>query len=145
MICVFCKKDPLGVIVPVPKLDGNGQDMSCIPCAVEQGLGCAQHQEAHRWFATRKGGHACKSCIQDMVLENIAREREIFVQIISSLSPNETTRITEWLCETTGGRDETRVLDALCMEAMTQGRTLQEVLEEVLTTQSADLIVPLAY
>ncbi len=144
-MCVFCKKDPPGVIVLVPKLDGSGQDMSCIPCAVERGLACQIHQAAHWWFATRKGGHACKSCIQDMVQEHIAREREIFVQIISSLPPNETTRITEWLCETMGGRDETRVLDALCTEAMTQGRTLEEVLGEVFTTQSAGLIVPLAY
>lgn len=141
MVCRYCKKDS-GALIIVPSAD-EGEPFACIPCGVERGIFCLRHEVAHTGFG-QDGSHACLKCIESDVKKNNARAQEIWKRLSEGLPEDEFEDLAAQAGFVAGLVDEEPSLSVLrfvLTNVHRTGRGIDEVIEEVLRTQSITSIV----
>ncbi|TSC71564.1 MAG: hypothetical protein G01um101438_1038 [Parcubacteria group bacterium Gr01-1014_38] len=144
MECPFCHQDP-DTYTLVHRLDGSGQVMACIPCAIQQGLYCEKHQVPHSGHDS--GGTVCMECIKDDLREFAGEAPHFYTQLMDSLPEVERARIREWTDDMGDiwGEPALVVLRGLVMEARRRHVAITDVVQDVIVDNFADAILPRAY
>lgn len=106
MDCRYCQVDPTKSGRPlclVPMLDGSC--WSCRPCAIDNGIYCARHDQVHTAFVsgvqrgqtTSAPTYACIPCIEDAVRTNLECAEGYEKRIRAVLGQSELANLDEWL------------------------------------------------
>lgn len=148
MNCEDCGSDAQQLyIIPVKQPDGRLNKIVCYDCAVKSGAYCTEHDMPHMGFDKAEKG-ACLTCIEELVRENANRGDELLRSLLDSLPNQELLRLREWISdiqEFTADSDATCLLRALATQAKCTSLSIDEVIQQVVSTQSVDSILPWAY
>ena len=143
MDCATCTRD-LSPLCLVPNPDNTGVQLMCRTCAIEHGVYCTVHELAHSYFFEL--GTAYISCVNETIKKMAPAADSVYRRIIAGLPDQEVERVREWI-------DDMDMLDdgvglvfySIVALAEIKKCSIDEVIQEVLRSQSANRVVPAAY
>lgn len=148
MKCTFCGQGADEYVL-IHRADRNGQDMSCLPCAIERGVYCERHHTPHSGVDGRGGrGTVCLQCVDDFVSRRANTAVAVQDQLVRELPETEQKRMLDWAREMEGVWDMQTanvLFRGVVMEAHRSRRTYDVVVNMMISTQSADIILPHAF
>lgn len=148
MRCTFCGQgaDEYALI---HRADRNGSDMSCIPCAIEKGVYCERHHKPHIGVDGRGGkGTVCMECVDTFVGRNANTAVKVQGRLVRYLPSDQMLRMLRWATEMETAWDMQTanvLLRGVTMEAHRQRRSIEEIVDVMVATRSADIILPHAF
>ena len=148
MKCTFCDQDADEYTL-VHRADRDGQEMSCIPCAITHGVYCERHHTPHSGVDGRGGkGTVCMQCVGDFVSRRANTAVKVQKRLTRELPSAESLRMLRWAHEMEDAwQMETAnvLLRGVMVEAYRQRRSYDEIVDIMVATQSADIILPHAF
>jgi hypothetical protein len=145
MNCEICgKKDPMQIVIlPIKKPDGSYITLACLECAKSSSAYCQKHECPHIGFGDGKT-MACIDCIEEMVAEEKGRAESVLESIENNLVQDELEDLLEWAkfsSSITGDTEAVCVVRAIATKAKRINKTFQKILDEVVTSKSAENIL----
>jgi len=145
MTCELCGDPSLQLILvlPIKRPNGNLSTMACLKCAENSFAYCKKHRRIHRGFLD--GTTACPLCIEEMVKERIFEKRNILNTLKQGLPPEEFNDLLEWANIShvlTGNLRATCVLRSLASNALRTQKSIDEVVKQIISEKSVQLILP---
>lgn len=148
MKCTFCGQGADEYVL-IHRAERNGQDMSCIPCAIKHGVYCERHRTPHSGVDGRGGkGTVCMQCVDDFVSRRANTAVKVLGRLTRGLPSVESLRMLRWAHEMENAwQMETAnvVLRGVMIQAYQREGTFKKVIDTMIATQSADIILPHAF
>ena len=142
MNCATCPRDTSSFCL-VPNQDRTGDQLVCCDCAIEQGVYCTIHERPHSYYPPL--GTACVFCIHQAIQRNARMADGIYQRIIVGLPHQEVNRIIGWSDDLDWWDKVTLVFESIVRLTVIRKSSIDEVIQEVITSQSANLVVPDGY
>ncbi len=146
MQCAFCGIDPDPVVLTW-RPDGSEQVMSCVACAIAQGVYCKKHQSPHGGITSCQGkGTLCMTCFEELRGRYRDDANDLFSVLAEALPSNEWQRVRAWLADKLYDEPPAEaVLRGVVCEALRRSCGPFRVVYDLVVAQSAEPILPLAY
>jgi hypothetical protein len=141
MTCELCHREPNHlVILPLKGADGNLNTIACLHCAEQSPAYCQKHRIPHLGFLDQST--ACIKCIDELVESKKAEATAILELLKKNLPKKELQNLLTWADHPLVGPRETCVLRFLATKALRSGKTIDDVLRQVIEEKSVESIVP---
>ena len=146
MICQLCGKD-IGdtiVLLSLKRTDGALSTLACLNCAESSSAYCRKHSRPHLGFMD-DNSTACILCIEEIVAQKENEEVFIFDKILEAIPLEEKKRLLDWataIASIKHEREATSVLRAVVTKALRQGKTIEEMVVQVVCQKSIESILP---
>ena len=150
MQCEICGSESSSVLVilPIKKRGGCLNTIACPECARKSSAYCVKHEIAHLGFAD-DDTTACPRCIEDIVRNTESNVEYLYCDRLRIELPNkESTRLWQWAREVSqkiAQLEETCILRALATKALRTGKTVKEIIDQLIADQLVAAILPLGY
>ncbi|XOA42996.1 MAG: hypothetical protein ACKKMO_00800 [Candidatus Nealsonbacteria bacterium] len=147
MSCEICGKDSEEIVIlPIKRQDGSLCTLACLECARKSPTYCKKHNRPHRGF--KDGTSACIVCIEEMLVKIKSEKDKVWDSLKKELPVEELIRLLEWaefsaFC--TRDPEEVCILRAIITRALRFSKRTEEILQEIINTQSVSSVVPLEF
>jgi len=142
--CEICGADPEEIaILPIKRLGGSLNTIACIPCAVESGVYCVDHNRPHLGFEDDTS--ACKQCIDEEVLE-LGPQADLVAGRIEDALPEDQYRcLKSWAdmsSVVSGDTPNVCIVRSVVTLSLRTGRGIRITVDEVVHTKRPDTLLP---
>jgi len=147
MSCEICGKDSEEIVIlPIKKQDGNLCTLACLECARKSSVYCKKHNRPHMGF--EDGTSACIVCVEEMLVKIKSKKDKVWESFKKELPLIEVLRLLDWaefsaFC--TKDPKEVCILRTIITRALRFNKSPEEILQEIINTQSVSSIVPLEF
>jgi hypothetical protein len=146
MKCKFCGGD-IDVPAMVPargKFGGDIEALSCVGCAIREGIYCTKHNSPHAGFVG-DDTTACLFCINEEVIENEKVAEQVYQRLKDGLDKAEWTALCGEILianAITGGSDHSSLYRFIVTKAHRLHVPAETVVLEILEKKSVMMILP---